>query len=97
MLSGRRFLPRSRLMTAVFLLFNGAMLWWFVAERGRIIACSARHCPSALRLAFIVTSWAFGALFVSMVWLTVERRLGLRDLARSARGRAESGIDSEQG
>jgi uncharacterized membrane protein len=82
MRSGRRFLPRSRVMTAAFLLFNGAMLWWFVEERRHLTACSARHCPSPVRLAFIVTSWAFGALFVSMLWLAVERRLGLRDLIR---------------
>ena len=31
--SGRRFLPRSRTMTGLFLAFNGGMLWWFLAER----------------------------------------------------------------
>jgi hypothetical protein len=89
MLPGRRLLPRSRLMTAVFLLFNAGMLWWFLAERGRFARCSPEHCPSALKLAFVVTSWAFGALFISMLWLAVERRLGLRDLARSVPRRAD--------
>jgi hypothetical protein len=73
-------------MTAVFVLFNGAMLWWFVVERRHLTACTSGHCPSALRLALIVTSWAFGALFVSLLWLAVERRLGLRDLVGSEPG-----------
>ena len=69
-------------MTAVFLAFNGGMLWWFMAERHRFDRCAPPHCPSALRLAFIVTSWTFGTLFLSLLWLMVERRLGLRSLER---------------
>jgi len=78
--SGRRFLPRSRTMTGLFLAFNGGMLWWFLAERHRFDACAPAACPSPLWLAFIITSWTFGTLFLGLLWLTVERRLGLREL-----------------
>jgi hypothetical protein len=71
-------------MTAVFLAFNGGMLWWFMSERHRFDHCMPPHCPSTLRLAFIVTSWLFGTLFLSLLWLTVERRLGVRSLERMA-------------
>jgi hypothetical protein len=67
-------------MTAVFLSFNAGMLWWFLHERHRFDSCVPAHCPSALRLAFILTSWMFGTLFLSLLWLMVERRLGLRSL-----------------
>jgi hypothetical protein len=82
-------------MTALFLSFNAGMLMWFLWERGRFDACHPAGCPSPLKLAFIVTSWAFGTLFLGMLWFAVERRLGLRDLARSAL--RPRGTDSEQG
>jgi hypothetical protein len=87
MRSGRRFLPRSRLMTGVFLAFNAGMLWWFLGERHRFDRCLPPHCPSPLKLASIVTAWMFGTLFLSLLWLMVERRLGLRSLERAATGR----------
>jgi len=88
MLSGRRFLPRSRAMTAAFLLFNGGMLWWFLAERHQLDRCVPPACPSALKLASIVTAWTFGTLFLSLLWLMVERRLGVRSLENLS-GRTE--------
>jgi hypothetical protein len=49
-----------------------------------------------VRLASIVTSWSLGAVLLSIVWLSVERRLGLRDAARALRlGRGHP--PSEQG
>jgi hypothetical protein len=69
-------------MTVLFLAFNSGMLWWFLHERHRFDRCIPASCPSALRLAFILTSWMFGTLFVSLLWLMVERRLGLRHLER---------------
>jgi hypothetical protein len=82
MRSGRRFLPRSRAMTATFSAFNAGMLWWFVAVRGTFDRCVPRDCPSPIGLAFIVTTWTFGVLILGLVWLSVERRLGLRELQR---------------
>jgi hypothetical protein len=69
-------------MTGAFLFFNGAMLWWFLDERHRFDRCLPATCPSPLKLAFIVTSWALGTVFLSLLWLMVERRLGLRSLER---------------
>ena len=69
-------------MTAVFVAFNAVMVWWFLHERHRFDRCLPATCPSALRLAFIVTAWTFGTLFLSLLWLMVERRLGLRSLER---------------
>jgi len=71
-------------MTVTFVAFNVAMLWWFLHERHRFDACIPAGCPSALRLAFVVTSWMFGTLFLSLLWLTVEKRLGLRELSKLA-------------
>jgi hypothetical protein len=82
-------------MTAAFLGFNGLMLWWFVVERAHVRACSDRPCDAAVRLAFIVTSWSLGALLLSVLWLSVERRLGLRDVARVLRP-SGGGRSSEQ-
>ena len=78
---GRRFLPRSRLMTAVFLLFNAGMLVWFLVDRRR---------GPAMVLAVVLTLWVFGALALSVIWLVVERRLGWRELAESLPAREES-------
>lgn len=67
-------------MAVVFLAFNGGMLWWFEAVRATFDHCSRAECPSPIGLAFIMTTWALGTIILGMVWFSVERRLGLREL-----------------
>jgi hypothetical protein len=91
MVFGRRFVPRSRLMTALFLLFNAGMFAWFLVDRRRVVVdCRPGRCGAAVALAFVLTLWVFGALALSVIWLVVERRLGWRELADSVRPREES-------